>query len=261
MSEEKRRPWWLVTIDWITTIPTLILFGIVFLTADVVLRVFRLFGERSIEVAAGVMQRVLMWAFLPSGVRIKIERDEGVEPGQAYILVCNHQSFFDVPIIGGVLFSNFPKYIAKKELAKGIPFVSYNIRRGGNAAIDRKSGRDAVRVIRDFGKRCQDRGVSAVIFPEGSRSRDGNLKEFKPVGLSQLMKAAPELPIVVTSIDGSWKLLRNRMFPIPFGTKVRIHFSNPIERTPDQLGLDLVPQIKAEIAGNLEAWRHPEPAV
>lgn len=252
---EKPRGFWLVVWDWITTIPTLLLFAVVFVAADLVLRVSRLFGEHAVEVAAGVMQRILILAFLPSGVRLKIERDPEVRKDRPYILVSNHQSFFDVPIIGGVLFSNFPKYIAKKELSKGIPFVSYNLRRGGNAIIDRAAGRDAVRVIREFGKRCQERGVSAVIFPEGSRSRDGHLKEFKPVGAAQLMKAAPDLDIVPTTIDGSWHLLTNKMFPIPFGTVVRISFGRPILREAGQKAEDVVLEVREIIASQLDQWR------
>ena len=253
-TEQSRGPW-LVAWDWITTIPTLLLFVVVFATADISLRIARLFGEHAVEVAAGVMQRILIWAFFPSGIRLEIERDPDVLPGKAYILVSNHQSFFDVPIIGGVLFSNFPKYIAKKELSKWIPFVSYNLRRGGNAIIDRSAGREAVRVIRDFGKRCQERGVSAVIFPEGSRSRDGNLKEFKPLGTIQLMKAAPEMDVVPTTIDGSWHLLTNRMFPIPFGTVVRISFGKPILRGAGQKSEEIVQQVHEAIVGTLETWR------
>ena len=252
---EKPRGFWLVVWDWITTIPTLLSFGVVFAVADVTLRVARLFGEHSVEVAAGVMQRVLIWAFFPSGVRVKIERDPEVRSDHPYILVSNHQSFFDVPIIGGVLFSNFPKYIAKKELSKWIPFVSYNLRRGGNAIIDRSAGRDAVRVIREFGKHCQERGVSAVIFPEGSRSRDGHLKEFKPVGVVQLMKAAPDMDVVPTTIDGSWHLLANKMFPIPFGTRVRVSFGRPILREAGQQAEEVVVEVREIIAANLDRWR------
>lgn len=241
--------------DWVTTIPTLIAFGLTFLIGDVAIRFARLFGLHPMEVTAGAVQRVLLWCFHLSGARITIKRDPAVEKRRAYIFLSNHQSLLDIPIFGGILFSNYPKYIAKAELAKWIPLVSYNLKRGGNAIIDRASGSQAIRVIRDFGRDCQQRGVSPVIFPEGSRSRDGTLGEFKPGGTAALLRSAPEMPVVPTVIDGSWEILKNRLMPIPFGTRINVQFCAPILRKTGENAADVLEETRERIASTLESWR------
>ena len=247
--------------SWIVTIPTLFLFFLTLLIGDVFLRVARLFGERPMEWTVGIVQRVLIWTFLPSGTRVTVDRSEQVEAGKGYLIVANHQSLFDVPLFGGVLISNYPKYVAKRELGKWIPTISFNLRRGGNVLIDRSKKGESMSAIREFGQTVQRRGVSAVVFPEGSRSRDGRLKPFKPGGTIALMESADQLPVVPAVIDGSWKLLRHKLMPIPFGTRVRIRFLDPIARRPGEDPAELLERVRAEIDGVLTTWRaEPAPA-
>lgn len=250
-----------LAFSWILTIPTLLLFLLTLLVGDVALRVARLFGDRPMEVTAGAVQRVLMWTFVVSGTRFVIERSPLVEAGRGYLFISNHQSLIDIPLFGGVLFSNFPKYVAKQELGKWLPTISFNLRRGGNVLIDRANRLQSMQAIRSFGRSVQERGVSAVLFPEGSRSRDGALKEFRPGGTVALMEAADQLPVVPAVIDGSWKLLRHKLMPIPFGTKVRIRFLDPINRRPGDDPVELLERVRADIEGVLELWRsEPAPA-
>ena len=248
-------------ISWILTIPTLLAFFGTLLIGDVFLRISRLFGERPMEWTVGIIQRVLIWTFLFSGTRVTVDRSALVEAGKGYLIVANHQSLFDVPLFGGVLVSNYPKYGAKQELGKWIPTISFNLRRGGNVLIDRTNRIESMRAIRDFGKTVQARGVSAVVFPEGSRSRDGHLKEFKPGGTIALLKAADQLPVVPAVIDGSWKLLRHKLMPIPAGTRVRIRFLDPIPRQPNEDPAELLERVRSEIEAVLDGWRaKPAPA-
>ncbi len=242
-------------LDWITTIPTLLAFAVTLIAGDLLLRVARLFGDRSMEIAAGFVQRTLISCFRISGTKIDVDRHPDVRPGCGYIFLSNHQSLFDIPIFGGLLFSNFPKYVAKLELGRWIPLVSYNLRRGGNALIDRNDRRKAIADIRQFGETCQSRGVSAVIFPEGSRSRDGMLKPFRSAGSTTLLESAPDLPVVPTAIDGSWRLLENRLFPIPFGTRIRVEFGAPILRNAGENAAEILAEARDRIAASLESWR------
>jgi 1-acyl-sn-glycerol-3-phosphate acyltransferase len=146
-------------------------------------------------------------------------------------------------MIGGILVSNFPKYVAKKELSNWIPSISLNLKWGGNALIDRDDPRQSIRAIKEMAKRAQERGVSAVIFPEGSRSKDGNLLPFKTAGAKSLLKAADRLPVVPAVIAGSWQL--NSLFPFKPGAKVRITFGSPIPRSPGD---------ESDIVRQVEAW-------
>lgn len=219
--------------DWVLTIPFLLLFGLTLLLFDIAGRLVRPFSLRGFEVVMAALQRTLMFLFRVCGTRVEVERSTDILPGRGYAIISNHQSMFDIALIGGLLFTNYPKYVAKRELGRWIPSISLNLRRGGNALIDRSDRDQAVGAITAMASTAQRRGVSVVIFPEGSRSRDGKLRRFRSAGSEALLAAADRLAVVPTAIDGSWKLLRNRLFPIPFGTRVRIKLGDPIERTAD----------------------------
>ncbi|MCZ6825869.1 MAG: lysophospholipid acyltransferase family protein [Gemmatimonadetes bacterium] len=201
------------------------------------------------------MQVAIVWAFRICGTRFEVERAPEMKPHTSYLLIANHQSMFDVPIAGSLLFSNFPKYIAKRKLARGIPGISYNLRRGGHALIDRQDREQATKAIHALGVWAQARGVSPLIYPEGTRARRGELGSFKPSGSLSLMKAAPALPIVPFVVDGSWRLMRFDMLPIPFGTRIRVHIGAPIERHPDEDARALLDEVRETMERVLRRWR------
>lgn len=240
-------------IDWIVTIPFLVLFGLTLVVFDLAGRVARLFGLRPFEYVMASLQRTLLWVFKVAGTTWEVERDPAIEPHQGYVIISNHQSMIDIVLIGGLLFTNFPKYVAKKELGRWIPSISLNLRWGGNAVIDRADRRQALRAIGDMAKAAQDRNVSVVIFPEGTRSRDGSLGEFKEAGARHLLKAAARLPVVTAAVDGAWRL--SRLVPVPFRTKVRIRFGSPMMRADGEDLAELVARAHREIADTIERWR------
>ena len=115
------------------------------------------------------------------------------------------------------------------ELGKGIPSVSYNLRHGGSVLIDRKDPRQSLAAIRDFGKYIEKNNYAAVIFPEGTRSKDGVPKRFSENGLKMLTKFAPSAYIIPVTINNCWKLNKYGMFPLEVGVKVTFEFHEPIE--------------------------------
>ncbi|MBX3026403.1 1-acyl-sn-glycerol-3-phosphate acyltransferase [bacterium] len=242
-------------LDWLLTIPFLLVFGLLLAVFDPAQRIARLFGQRPQEIVVGALQRCLLWSFRICGTRIEVERSPAIRPWTPYLIVANHQSMFDVPIFGGLLFSNFPKYISKRSLARWIPSISYNLRRGGNALIDRGDRSQALSAIRALGEQVRTRGVSAVIYPEGTRARHGTLGEFKPKGFLELLDAAPGVAVMPVAIDESWRLLRHNLLPVPFGTRVRVHFGRPIARRAGEDGAALLARVKAEIEDVLRRWR------
>jgi 1-acyl-sn-glycerol-3-phosphate acyltransferase len=241
--------------SWILTIPFLLAFGATLLVFDPLQRIARLFGQRPQEFVAGSMQVVLVYAFRISGMRLVVDRSGEVKPNRSYLLIANHQSLLDIPIIGATLFSNYPKYVSKRELARWLPGISYNLRRGGNAIIERGDRRQATEAIREMATTAEARGVSAVIYPEGTRSRGGELRRFKKPGTVALLEAAPDTPVVPVTIDGSWRLLSHNLLPVPFGTEVRLHIGDPIERSEGEDPGALILEVREQIEKTLERWR------
>ena len=241
--------------DWIFSIPTLIAFGLALGFYDLVGRVALLFGRRPFEWVMAALQRTLIWVFRLSHVRVKMEKSHAITDGQPYIMVSNHQSMLDVPIFGGLLIRSFPKYIAKAELGRWIPSVSLNLTRGGNALIDRNDRRQALGAIKQLAHESTERGNSIVIFPEGHRSRDGELLEFQPGGLAMLMRAARDMPVVPTVIDGSWKVFLHNLLPVPFGTEVRVRLGDPIDRADGRDAAAVLAECEVFIRDALQEWR------
>ena len=145
------------------------------------------------------------------------------------IIVPNHQSMHDIPPIVWFMRKHQPKFVSKKELGKGIPSVSYNLRHGGSVLIDRNDSRQALSEIAKLGRYIEEHKRSAVIFPEGTRSRTGHSKPFKATGLKLLMKNAPSALVVPISINNSWKMLKYGKFPNGIGNHITFQVHKPIE--------------------------------
>ena len=240
--------------DWLFSVPTLIAFGLSLIFFDVVGRVALLFGLRPFEWTMAALQRTLLSVIGISGVRFDVEGLDRFSASGGYLFASNHQSMYDVPIFGGILIENFPKYVAKRSLARGIPSISLNLRRGGNALIDRGKRAQAMAAITEMAAECQRRHVSAVIFPEGTRSRDGSLGGYRVGGVAALMEGAPDLEIVPTVIDGSWRVFSNNMLPVPFGTRVKVAFGEPIPRGVDEDPEVVLEQCQKWAAETLTRW-------
>lgn len=225
------------------TVPFGLTFGLTLLVFDIAGRIVRPFSMRGFEWVMATLQWTLLALFRLFGTEIDVDRPDDVEPSTAYAILSNHQSMLDIVMIGGILYSNFPKYVAKRELSNWIPSVSLNLKRGGNALIDRDDPRQALRAIKDMAETAQRRGVSAVIFPEGRRSKDGHLLPFKSAGARTMLKAADQLPVVPAIVSGSYRL--NKLFPFTTGVNVKIRFGSPIPREPGD---------DASIVKQVEAW-------
>ncbi len=239
--------------DWVFTVPFLLAFGLILLFFDIAGRIVRPFSMRGFEYVMAALQRSLMASFRICGTKTIVEKSDLIQRHTGYAIISNHQSLFDIVMIGGLLFTNFPKYVAKKELGRWMPSVSLNLRWGGNALIDRKDRHQAVAAITEMGETAQRRGVSVAIFPEGTRSRDGTLQKFRVAGSRALLTAADQLPVVPVAIDGAWQLLRYNLKPVPFGSTVRIKFGDPIPRESGDADT-VMKQAEAWIGEVIDGW-------
>lgn len=162
------------------------------------------------------------------GVRVKVDCSHNLPENKTLIFVSNHQSLFDISPVSWHFRKYSPKFVAKKELGKGIPSVSYNLRHGGAVLIDRNNGKQAIVELAKFSKKINTKVWSAAIFPEGTRSIDGQPKEFVTNGLKILTKYNQEGYIVPLTVNNSWKVFRYGKFPFGVGNPIMIKVHAPI---------------------------------
>lgn len=162
------------------------------------------------------------------GTTYSVKNKEVIPNNVPIIFVANHQSLYDIIGIIWYLRRFHAKFVSKKELGKGIPSVSYNLRHGGSVLIDRKDPKQALPVIKGLGEYIEKNKRSAVIFPEGTRSKTGKPKEFAQSGLKILCKYAPNAYIVPISINNSWKMVKFGAFPMGLGNKLEFIIHQPM---------------------------------
>ncbi|QYJ69146.1 lysophospholipid acyltransferase family protein [Flavobacterium litorale] len=161
------------------------------------------------------------------GTTYKFTKTANIPMGVPLIIVANHQSMNDIPPLVWFMRKYHPKFISKKELGKGIPSVSYNLRHGGSVLIDRKDPKQALPAIKKMGVYIEQHKRSAVIFPEGTRSKTGEPKRFSENGLKILCKYAPSAYIVPVSINNSWKLFKFGNYPLGLGNRFTVTVQEP----------------------------------
>ena len=190
---------------------------------------FNVFGYNAHRISVAYMNWFLVRSTHILGTTYKIEGLENIPENKPLIIVANHQSLHDITTIIWFLRKVHPKFISKIELGKGIPSVSYNLRHGGSALIDRKDPKQALPVLKKMGEYIEINNRSTVIFPEGTRTRDGHPKAFAPNGVKILCKYAPSAYVVPVTINNSWKVFRYGNFPLGLGNRLRFTVHPPIK--------------------------------
>lgn len=159
------------------------------------------------------------WLFIP----VTIDGKENINSRQSYVFVANHASMFDVFLIYGWLPVVF-KWLMKKELRR-IPFVGTACKAAGHIYVDRSNAKASAESLNDI-KRQLHNGVSTVIFPEGTRSKDGNLGRFH----SGAFRIAFDLnlPVVPLSLTGCYNVQRKGEIFV-HRHPVHLHIGQPID--------------------------------
>ena len=186
------------------------------------------FGYKTHKVIVDLLNWCLTKSLLLIGNIVSFKNHFPIPENTTIIFAANHQSLFDIPPMIWSLRKHHPKFVSKIELGKGIPSVSFNLKYGGAALIDRRDPNQALRELENFGKRIHDNNWSAVIFPEGTRSRDGKPKKFSLNGLKMMAKHNPEAYIVPISINNSWRVFKYGKFPLGMFHKIRVETHQPI---------------------------------
>ncbi|MCD6598751.1 MAG: 1-acyl-sn-glycerol-3-phosphate acyltransferase [Bacteroidales bacterium] len=218
-------------ISWILTPIYYIAFGLTLAVFHIIQWVsLKLGGYQAHKISVDYFNTVLVLCLRILGIRFKFINEQGLLTGKPYIFVSNHQSLYDISPLYHFLKPYHIKFVAKKELGKWIPGISFNLKHGGSVLINRKNPRQAITALREFGKYIEINNYSAVLFPEGTRSKDGIPKKFHPDGLKVLMKFAPRAVIVPVTINHSWEIEQNGAFPLTPGVQVNIQVHKPVEQ-------------------------------
>lgn len=201
----------------------------------------RLFGEKGRLKVIIALNFFLTKALYIVGAKIVIKGLENIpNNSRPLIIISNHQSFYDIPIIAHLLRKNTVKYVSKASLGKGIPTISYNLVHGGSALVDRNNGAQSVRAIFQLGRHIQEHNYAACIYPEGTRSVTGKVNEFQTAGINALLRSAPSARVLPFAIKGHSKLISKSRFWLRIGQEIEYHILPIIEPK----GLDVVEMTK-----------------
>ena len=163
------------------------------------------------------------------GTTYQFENTEVIPKNVPVIFVANHQSLYDIVAVIWYLRDFHCKFVSKKELGKGIPSVSYNLNHGGSVLIDRKDPKQAIPLIKGLSEYIEKNTRSALIFPEGTRSKTGQPRSFAQSGLKILCKHAPSAYVVPITINNSWKMVRFGAFPMGLGNSLKFTIHKPLK--------------------------------
>ena len=232
--------------------PAIILATVFFGTISLIVSFFDRTGSIQIRVArrwAGTLLSV-------SGVRVRVEGLEQIDPSASYVFISNHLSYMDTPVALAHIPAQF-RFLAKRGLFQ-IPFLGQHLSRAGHIPVPRGDPRAAVRTMQLAAEIIQKKKISLLIFPEGGRSHDGELRPFKEGGAYIAIRAG--VPVVPIAIIGTREIL-------PYGSGaphsgcVTLRILKPIETT--QLSLKdrgpLTDRVRALILQELAPSNQPDP--
>lgn len=206
-------------------------------------------GRKGHQISVNALQYSLMRCHNILGTRHTLRNPYKLDKNRPVIIVSNHQSMNDIPPLIWLFRRHYPKFISKKELGKGIPSISFNLRHSGAALIDRKDARQAIAEITRFAKLIHENNYAGIIFPEGTRSRTGIPKPFKTKGLEVLFKYIPDAQIVPVTINNSWKTTKYGKFPFGLGAHIKVEAHKPLQLRdyPKEKLTELIQQLEKTI--------------
>lgn len=174
-----------------------------------------------------------------------------------YLVISNHQSILDIVVYMRFLKQDYMKYMAKYELINHVPLVSVMLKTGDHCIVKRrKSPTQAMLAIDRFAKKVKEKGYIPVIFPEGTRSRDGYVHNFYSAGFRRFLNVEP-MPVAVCALDGGYKISSLGKFFKKIrgdGYRVKVLKVFPPPKTKEEQ-LALLEEGKRLIEEQLKAWR------
>src|SRR4029450_1478051 len=182
------------------------------------------------------------------GVRVEVTGIERLDPNQTYIFTPNHQSLIEVPLFVAYLGRN-PAYLGKKEIFK-YPVFGYGIRLIGAVPVARSNSPAAVESAKAATKNLR-RGKSYVVYPEGTRSRDGRMLPFKKGAFMMAIDAG--VPVVPVTVSGATRIMPKAQVKV-FPSTVRITVHEPLSTVGYSKGnvFQLMERTRAQLFSGLD---------
>ena len=227
---------------WLIFAPFFVLTTLFFGSATVVFSMF--LPSRWVSLICGTFwSRLNAWL---TPMSVNVTGRQNIDPQQSYVVVANHQSLYDVFVLYGFLGIDF-KWVIKQEM-RSVPGLGIGCEKVGHIFVDRSDRKAALASI-NAAKSKISNGTSVVFFPEGTRSRDGTLRQFKKGAFRFALDL--DLPILPVTIVGTWEILPSDSLDLLPG-KARLIIDQPILVD----GLDgndiprLMEQVRSVIEGN-----------
>jgi len=173
-----------------------------------------------VHLIARIWGQSILWV---SRVHVSVKGMSNIEPDKSYVYMANHQSNFDIPVLLGYLPVQF-RWLAKAELFK-IPLFGRAMLGAGYVKIDRFNRKSAFESLEEAASRMRN-GVSVMIFPEGTRSKDGSIRQFKKGGFVMAIKSG--VSIVPVVLRGTWPIMAKGSLRINRGD-VEMEIGEPID--------------------------------
>ncbi len=230
------------------TDPLIVIATILFGSVSLAVSVFDSSGRWQAAIAAA-WSRILLAV---SGVKVKVEGLEKISQNASYVFVANHLSYMDTPVV----LANIPlqfRFLAKRGLFQ-IPFLGWHLSRAGHIRVPRGDARAAVKTMTTAAEIIRERGISLLIFPEGGRSPDGTLGEFKEGAAYIAIRAG--VPLVPIGLKGTRQVLPHGSAHIRSG-RVVMHIGEPV--LTGQLTLRERVRVTSELRDRIARLTQEEP--
>ena len=190
-----------------------------------------------------------LYVWLQPWWKVSWEGKEHIKKDQAYVIVSNHQTLIDIIVIY-TMFKHF-KWVAKNSLLK-VPFVGWNMALNGYVIVKRNDAKSQIKMMK-HAERTLKSGSSIMMFPEGTRSADGNLGRFKRGAfiLSEIADV-PVIPIALHNVD---KAVRQNSWWLNKSRDMKAKVFEPVNPKEFKNTKEMSAAVKEIIANQLEEWR------
>ena len=179
------------------------------------------------------------------GVQVDVSGLERIGRKRAYVFMANHLSLIDGPLLFWLIPRSI-RVILKKEVFR-IPIIGQSMRHVGFVPVDRKRLKGGKRSIDRASQLIKEKGFSFLIFPEGTRSRDGEIQPFRRGGFFLALSSLA--PIVPISIQGTYELMPRGRFFVKKG-RVKVEFHHPL--LVNDYNLKTMPQLIEEVHNTIK---------